>query len=380
MRRFIKDNRGMTLIELIIAITILGLVATPLLHGFLTSAQTEVKARKMGEVTSVAQNVMEVVEGAGYAEAVKLETYPGDSAYYNFSDMDGNVTYSFLENGHPGTVDYHIGVEDVLAVNGKTYDVMVDIDPTNYNQSINSDAISVYSKMDKTVEIPETPSADYTRDADGKAVLPAKNITMTITRAIKDGKDIISMVVEVQLSSSSTITKYETTYEVHDNEMPAVYMFYHPSYTKYEGRYLQAKDIIKIVNTQDVPIDLYIMKQRNRSNEVSLEDLKVLDDNYECYIEQSLTEYDWNDKKIGAKIYTNVEDNLGKADARPSEVSYKVKYVENNENKETTGTLLSFKTKESKPKRMYQVNVKVYENESGFKGEPLVTLSGSLLK
>lgn len=54
-----KQNKGFTLVEVLIAITILGIIVTPLLHAFVTSANTNAKARRIMDATTLAQNIME---------------------------------------------------------------------------------------------------------------------------------------------------------------------------------------------------------------------------------------------------------------------------------------------------------------------------------
>lgn len=54
-----NQNAGFTLVEVLIAMTILALIAAPLLHTFVTAARTNAKARKVMQSTTVAQNIME---------------------------------------------------------------------------------------------------------------------------------------------------------------------------------------------------------------------------------------------------------------------------------------------------------------------------------
>lgn len=380
MKRFFKDNQGMTLIELLVAITILGLVATPLLHGFLTSAHTEVKARKMGEVTSVAQNVMEVVEGNEFDDIVveKIE----DSYIIFETATNNNVDeqyYSLVESYEPYGMDkpyaedYHIGLKNYEFM-GKKYDVMVDISASEYTEFNNNDKLSVYSKMDRIYLIPETDVNVI------KEEIPKRTITMVVDRNDEDGRDFISIKVKYEIEGTYEVTEFEEyRYEVHDGKMPSIYLLYHPSYTKYAGRLLWTDDTIKIVNPKDVPFDLYIIKQRN--HDLSETDMIDLEDASRCYVEQSLTEYKWNEGKIGAKIYTNLLENLGDEDSsRKPEVNYSVKYIENETEVSATGTLYAFQTKEEARKRIYQVDVKVFEEGKNFEGDPLGTLTGAILK
>ncbi len=61
--KYSADNRGLTLVELIVGVTILAIIITPLLHAFVTGANTERKSREYGEATTAAENIMEIVQG-----------------------------------------------------------------------------------------------------------------------------------------------------------------------------------------------------------------------------------------------------------------------------------------------------------------------------
>ena len=49
------NNKGFSLVELLIATVILAIIVAPLLHSFVTSANTTVKSRQMGNVTLLSQ-------------------------------------------------------------------------------------------------------------------------------------------------------------------------------------------------------------------------------------------------------------------------------------------------------------------------------------
>ena len=53
------DDRGMTLVELLVAIVILAIIVVPLLHAFVSAARVNMTSRKNLRVTTAAQDVME---------------------------------------------------------------------------------------------------------------------------------------------------------------------------------------------------------------------------------------------------------------------------------------------------------------------------------
>ncbi len=62
-----KNNKGFSLVELIVAVVILGIVVIPLLQAFTTSASLTSRARRMGEATAAAQNIQEAIESVSVA-------------------------------------------------------------------------------------------------------------------------------------------------------------------------------------------------------------------------------------------------------------------------------------------------------------------------
>lgn len=127
-----SNERGYTLIELIVAITILAIIAIPLMHGFVTVARTNAKARKIEQATTVAQNVMEEIKATPLEDLLKgIEPYRDTI---------------MLENGEMmEMLSYAITYEEIIA-DGVPYraDVRLENGPsgddglamlTDYNQS-----------------------------------------------------------------------------------------------------------------------------------------------------------------------------------------------------------------------------------------------------
>ncbi len=61
-----KNDKGFTLIEVLLAIVILSLVSAPILRGFIVTANTSARARKIMEATDVAQLIVEDISSMSF--------------------------------------------------------------------------------------------------------------------------------------------------------------------------------------------------------------------------------------------------------------------------------------------------------------------------
>lgn len=76
-----SKNAGLTLVELLVAITMLAIIVVPLLHAFASSARVGLKARQRLRVTTAAQDIM---------EGLKAESIESLSCAFNYPDDDVN--------------------------------------------------------------------------------------------------------------------------------------------------------------------------------------------------------------------------------------------------------------------------------------------------
>ena len=59
MRKLKNDDRGVTLVEIIVSIAILAIIVLPFLNAFVTATKTNVYAKKEMNATHLATNIME---------------------------------------------------------------------------------------------------------------------------------------------------------------------------------------------------------------------------------------------------------------------------------------------------------------------------------
>ena len=78
MRKFKDDNRGITLVELIVSIAILAIIVLPFLNAFVTATKTNVKARNKMNATHLATNIMEGIENNSMKTMAYQFNYPSE--------------------------------------------------------------------------------------------------------------------------------------------------------------------------------------------------------------------------------------------------------------------------------------------------------------
>lgn len=102
MRKFKDDNRGITLVELIVSIAILALIVLPFLNAFVTATKTNVKARNKMNATHLATNIMEGIENNSMKIMAYQFNYPseGFDLADGFDMADGsNAKELYYKNG-----------------------------------------------------------------------------------------------------------------------------------------------------------------------------------------------------------------------------------------------------------------------------------------
>ncbi len=140
-----NPDAGFSLVELLIAVTILAIIVAPLLHMFVTSTKINVKSRQTLRATTVAQDIMEglkaytleeVSEQFAPPEGVSGDTfhYPSDGFYIVNSSMIQGGVRDLTEDmdGHvEGDEIYYFAIEN-LKMQGSEYDALIKLDASTY--------------------------------------------------------------------------------------------------------------------------------------------------------------------------------------------------------------------------------------------------------
>lgn len=78
MRKLKTDDRGITLVEIIVSIAILTIIVLPFLNAFVTAAKTNVKSKNKMNATHLATNIMEGIEKNSMKTLAYQFNYPAE--------------------------------------------------------------------------------------------------------------------------------------------------------------------------------------------------------------------------------------------------------------------------------------------------------------
>lgn len=102
----LRDNRGVSLVELIISIMILVLIMLPLMNGFYRSAILNKKARTTQEQSNLAANIMEGLRNYNIADTITEFTKSADE--FGIISLNGDADLRILQKTESGyrALDY----------------------------------------------------------------------------------------------------------------------------------------------------------------------------------------------------------------------------------------------------------------------------------
>lgn len=131
LEKWLKDDSGFSLIEVICAVAILALVTLPLINYFTYSSIRTIDGREQQTATMAAENVMEELESySNYEQIEKLTATPSPGAPTPSSTPTWKVTTVSGATPDPK----HTYMEREVVVNDKKYQAKVQIDYSGYNE------------------------------------------------------------------------------------------------------------------------------------------------------------------------------------------------------------------------------------------------------
>lgn len=252
-----QDNRGATLIEILVAMAILAICALPLFKSLILSAQTNVKAREHLSATTAAESVIEEMKADGMEKF--LQKNQGNK---DITDVE-KITEAGAVTGYCFTYpDYE--------VDGKGYEVKVEVRPYRNTdegaKDYNSKEISDLYRMDLRtdgiyVQDEKTMANDFVKlVSEGTFEASQRDTVLSgldieYSYMVGGGSDVQTLDQSVIYSYNDTLVgEHETIlYDGShaDGKLKNLYICFIPN----------KSNTITIVNKGDYPLTVYLIKQ-----------------------------------------------------------------------------------------------------------------------
>jgi len=322
LKKINKDNKGMSLVEAIIAVAILSVAVIPVLACFSSTVRYNAVAKIKQRGTNTGMSVMESFKAYGLKDA---HDKFADGSFLASAPAD--VTYTVPVSGYFGEyVINNVSFNDSASETDKKYTVKVTVD--KYQDIKEADGIegTPFYNPNNGVQFIEDPKDDYD---------PMHYIKLCIDGNPNVDKDKVSDIkitreihIDIKGSGDVEITyKFNGTYKssgaeeilkLYDgssipdkiktlscdtpSDLENIFFYYYPAYDDRSG--IDITDEIYFTNyfEDEDGINLYIFKQKDSS--LGSTRLKILESGYVVKVNLSDTE-----KKLN--VYDAVNKNIG---------------------------------------------------------------------
>ena len=133
LKKFFRADKGFSLVELLVAITILGIASAAVAHSFITASNITKRSKAYGEATAAAENIAEAVD------AFSVESFLSGNASQMLGvkaseDTDNQI---FKQDGR------NIAIKGI-ASGSETYDAVINFAEGDATAEIDSDDYGIY--------------------------------------------------------------------------------------------------------------------------------------------------------------------------------------------------------------------------------------------
>ncbi|MEG1165827.1 MAG: prepilin-type N-terminal cleavage/methylation domain-containing protein [Oscillospiraceae bacterium] len=397
-KKFLKNNRGLTLVELIIGVTIMAIIVAPLLHSFVTSAGTANKSRRAAAATTAAQNLAEQIEAMPsekfFANAEVLGT---GAQFYKSEGAGESLTYTPIGTKPPEDdkeKKHYIGIPNY----NEKYDALITL---NSEKPINNTKVTIGNPMDAVIDMTmadDNALANYKIEGAGlKASNKFTKEELARAMQISVTKEKNQYAVKAEFTYTATINYTETISTVNDKgetvntEIKRSKKFEYTdigttSVAKPEegknsaplGVYLFFKDIPGIIATPGSAAlerrETLTATTKNGAEEFNLflvdaaaPPMKDTSQNDKTQIIPPISQYLLN---VNYKYQKDTGLQRVYANLSPDDVNYcAYKNANYYQRVATNGRLVEKKMQNL----LYGINITLFEPNSGFKGTPIVS-------
>ena len=334
-----KQNKGFTLVEVLIAITILAIIVVPLLQAFVTSSRTNAKAKQLMKATTLAQNVMEELKANSLEEVARqfngYQSSNSISSLGNASEAAWDTSElkyvsvtnpSVIEADDPSTNPeglfvgqdngkYYFLLEGVQREHAK-FDVAIELTKNAENGThtltqinamnqadcgyyaegnVTSNAVTWFDNQNDSYE--SNPNCLGSLSHDDIYTILDRKITVDIVS--DSGNETVSVRYDYEIDPGYTLAEdrfYSESITIFDNylsdeKLKAIYVYFYPLY--------ESEDIFQINNLSNLDVDVYLIKMKGNTYS------QFADNNYDPKVVLSETATN-SESKSNAIICSNI--------------------------------------------------------------------------
>lgn len=381
-------NQGFSLVELLVAVTILAIIAIPFLHSFVTAARTNAKAKKVMNATTAAQNVFEELKGEELSQY--LNTYHNTQS--PLKDASGNPIYD--KSGKP-IQSYQVTIPSVT-VNGRDYRARVTLDPDKYTARQGETVDSTdYNSADFATLVNMSPSCNaFYIQQESDDMLAAKALDETHMDDLLGEYMSRTITIDIDYNSGTKLTKVYatltytdkvagTTYTAMDkaeiysnatmlsNELSNIFICFLPMYN---GNVAYPNENIVINNTSNCPVGVYLVKETGRDAKPYYVGMKTMNG---CHVKLTVNEGEHEFIGPVTQISTNLAYGSSLAvGAKELDVSYTGITDATGKSIEEIFDMDSLQRMESS-ERIYKVKIEVFDGKDTAYEKVLTTMEGT---
>ncbi len=334
-----ENNKGFTLVELIIAIAILAIAASPLIANFIQSSKMNLQGRKNLNAMNLAQDVMEGMSAYQATEVQEMMASVSANALVGKvlptgSTYDNPIT---VNTSVPNVYTYTVKNVETASTSRNKYDLVMTLDATDANYAdYNDKELATITKIDQYYDsIFKIPDNDIS-----EAVSWLVTHSTEPSKTIDDYLGNMARTIEVRIENTATAVSdppvysvsVDRTYDVVTSKEAALGLTAADVYTIPSGNISKASvdvmprsvylyfegmegavntnsnilDNIKVVNTTGNDVTVYLIRTQPKGTEATN---ATYNENYRCRVD--VTAQDMTGSYIECvKLVSNLRYNL----------------------------------------------------------------------